>query len=125
MKKITLLLLFLSSMLGYSQMALEGFENTTGPDALPATNWTLGTGSWAVFDNGVGTAERWNINSSVSTPPFVYAGTNSAYMTRENIGAGNTSEDYLATPAVTIPANGQLKFFTRSFTSTILGTLYQ
>ncbi|CCB68562.1 Protein of unknown function precursor; putative adhesin [Flavobacterium branchiophilum FL-15] len=125
MKKITLLLLFLSSMLGYSQMALEGFENTTGPDALPATNWTLGTGSWAVFDNGVGTAERWNINSSVSTPPFVYAGTNSAYMTRENIGAGNTSEDYLATPAVTIPSNGQLKFFTRSFTSTNLGTLYQ
>ncbi|WP_295334201.1 hypothetical protein, partial [Flavobacterium sp.] len=62
MKKITILLLpFLLSICGYAQMAVEGFESTTGPDALPSTNWTLGTGNWAVFDNGVGVGQRWGI----------------------------------------------------------------
>ncbi|WP_412476438.1 fibronectin type III domain-containing protein [Flavobacterium sp. TBRC 19031] len=129
MKKITILLMtFLMSFCGYSQMALEGFESTTGPDALPSTNWTLGTGNWAVFDNGVGTVQRWGINSTVvtpPTPPIVYQGTNAAYVNRENIGQNNTSEDYLATPLVTIPTNGQLRFYTRSFTTGNQGTLYQ
>ena len=43
MKKITLLLLLLLvSFTGFAQFtpAVEGFEATTGPDALPATNWT-------------------------------------------------------------------------------------
>ncbi|OXA71827.1 hypothetical protein B0A58_13365 [Flavobacterium branchiophilum NBRC 15030 = ATCC 35035] len=106
-------------------MNFEKFENTSGPNPLPSTIWSLSTGNWAVFDNGIGIIERWGINNSISTPPFVYNGSNSAYMTRENIGGGNTSEDYLATPAVTIPSNGQLRFYTRSFTSTTLGTLYQ
>jgi len=116
------------SVFGYSQMALEGFESTTGPAALPSTTWTLGTGNWAVFDNGVGTVQRWGINSTVvtpPTPPIVYQGTNAAYVNRENIGQNNTSEDYLATPLVTIPTNGQLRFYTRSFTTGNQGTLYQ
>ena len=129
MKKTTLLILLMFfSVFGYSQMALEGFESTTGPDALPSTNWTLGTGNWAVFDNGVGTVQRWGINSTVvtpPTPPIVYQGTNAAYVNRENIGQNNTSEDYLATPLVTIPTNGQLRFYTRSFTTGNQGTLYQ
>ncbi|MEY2630318.1 MAG: putative adhesin, partial [Bacteroidota bacterium] len=118
MKKITILVLTsLMSICGYSQMALEGFESTTGPTALPSTTWTLGTGNWAVFDNGVGTVQRWGINSTTvtpPTPPIVYQGTNAAYVNRENIGQNNTSEDYLATPLVTIPTNGQLRFYTRS-----------
>ena len=123
MKKITLLLLFLFiSISGYSQLALEGFENFPGPDAPPATNWTLGTGNWAVFDNGVGTNVRWDINN---TPTLVYNGVNAAYVNRENIGAGNTSEEYLATPPVQIPANGVLHFYTRMFTSGNQGTIYQ
>ena len=127
MKKITLLIvtLFLS-LAGYAQFPIpgtEGFENTTGPGA--GTTWTLGTGNWAVFDNGVGLAQRWNINNGVQSPPLVYAGTNAAYMNRENIGIGNTSEDYLATPIVTVPTNGQLRFFARTFTNGNTGTIYQ
>ncbi|WP_395043461.1 fibronectin type III domain-containing protein, partial [Flavobacterium sp.] len=126
MKKITLLILtFFLSFVSYSQLALEGFESTTGPDPLPSSNWTLGTGNWAVFDNGIGLGQRWGINNGVATPPLVYAGTNAAYINRENIGIGNTSEDYLATPLVTVPPNGQLRFFTRSFTLGNTGTLYQ
>ena len=125
MKKITFLLISLFfTLTGYSQLGItpEGFENTAGP---ATTTWTLGTGNWAVFDNGVGTGNSWNINSTVATPPIVYAGLNSAFMNRENIGAGNTSEDYLATPLVTVPANGQLRFWTRSFTLGDQGTIYQ
>ncbi len=106
----------------------EGFENTNGPDPLPSTNWTLDSGNWAVFDNGVGQVYHWEINNSVSvppTPPFVYAGANSAYINRENIGQGNVSEDYLATPAITVPGNGVLAFYNRSYTSGDQGTLYQ
>ena len=126
MKKITLLkLLFFFSITGYSQLALEGFESTTGPDALPSTVWTLGTGNWAVFDNAVGIGQRWGINSAVAVPPIVYQGTNAAYVNRENIGQGNISEDYLASPLVTIPANGELHFYTRGFANGNQGTLYQ
>ena len=126
MKKITLLLLFLFSFIsGYSQLALEGFENTTGPDAFPSTNWTLGTGNWAVFDNGVGSSQRWEINSAITTPVSVYQGVNAAYVNIENVGAGNTSEEYLATPPVLIPANGVLNFYTRMNTSGNQGTIYQ
>ena len=123
MKKITFILCtFLITLSGSSQFGPEGFENTSGP-TLPT--WTLGTGDWAVFDNAVGTTESWNINSSVATPAIVYAGANSAFMTRENIGGGNTSEDYLATPLITVPANGQLRFWTRTFTLGNQGTIYQ
>jgi hypothetical protein len=124
MKKITYLLIFsLLSLCGYSQT--EGFESTTGPTPIPSTQWTLGTGNWAVFDNGVGVVQRWAINNTVQTPPLVYAGTNAAYMNRENIGIGNTSEDYLATPSTLVPTNGQFRFFARTFTSGNQGTVYQ
>ncbi|MEI7508528.1 MAG: CUB domain-containing protein, partial [Flavobacterium sp.] len=123
MKKITFLLFaLLFSFVGYSQFptpGTEGFENTTGPDlALPvaSSSWTLSTGAtgnqWAVFDNGVsGTPQkRWDR----ATTNF-YNGTQAAFINRkQNGGAGITSEDYLATPKVTIPANGQLTFYTRT-----------
>ncbi|QBZ97027.1 fibronectin type III domain-containing protein [Flavobacterium sangjuense] len=125
MKKTTLLLLFLFfSISGHSQLPLEGFENTTGPDAFPSTNWTLGTGNWAVFDTS-GSSLNWEVNSNITTPPSVYNGVNAAYVNRENIGAGNTSEEYLATPPVQIPTNGVLHFYTRMFTSGNQGTIYQ
>jgi len=126
MKKITLLLVaFCFSICGYSQLALEGFESTTGPDALPSTNWTLGTGNWAVFDNAVGTTQRWGINNTVATPPIVFQGANAAYINRETMNIGDVSEDFLATPLVNIPVNGQLHFFTRSFAAGNQGTVYQ
>lgn len=139
MKKITLLILALFlSFSGFAQFptpGIEGFEGTAGADlASPTTPtpWTLGTGAtgnqWAVFDNGVGVNQRWTINNGTvvaPTPPLVYAGVNAAYMNRENIGINNTSEDYLATPLITVPANGQLRFYSRTFTLGNQGTLYQ
>lgn len=128
MKKITLLLLFLlASISGYSQLALEGFENTTGiTGPLPAT-WALGTGNWAVFERNtpstVGTAQSWGINAFAAALP--YQGANCASVSREQISIGNKSEDFLATPAVTIPVNGELHFFNRMFTSGDQGTIYQ
>jgi len=114
MKKIILLLLIsFFSFSGYSQLALEGFES-----GIPST--------WAVFDNGVGTNQSWGINNAVATPPTVYQGNNAAYINRENLGTeGLTSQDYLATPLVTIPTNGQIRFFTRSFANGNQGTKYQ
>ena len=124
MKKFTFLLLtLLFSVIGYSQFpsaGTEGFETTAGPDlAIPVavSPWTLSTGvtgnQWAVFDNGVpapsATQKRWT-----STNLFFKSGTQSAWIDRKQNGAaGNISEDYLATPKVTVPANGQLTFWTR------------
>ena len=123
MRKTTLLLYaLLFSFVGYSQFptpGTEGFENTTGLDlALPASTspWTLGTGvtsnQWAVFDNGVvgNPQKRWDR----ATTNF-YAGSQAAFINRkQNNGIGIISEDYLATPLVTVPANGQLLFYTRT-----------
>ena len=120
MKKIILLFTFLLySSLSHSQLALEGFESTTGPD-VSSTNWTLGTGNWAVFDNGIGLGQRWGISTT-----NVCSGNQIAYMNREFIGQGNTSEDYLATPLVSIPANGELHFQTRTFANNNQGTIFQ
>ncbi|MEC4048126.1 fibronectin type III domain-containing protein, partial [Flavobacterium sp. SUN046] len=121
MKKITLLYLaLLLSFTGFAQFT-EGFESTAGPDALPSTNWTLGSGNWVVFDNGVGLAQRWKINTTVAN---VHGGAIAAYAQNENVGINNTSEDYLATPLVTIPANGQLHFWSRTVQSGDQGTRY-
>ncbi|MGL2965078.1 DUF7619 domain-containing protein [Flavobacterium sp. XGLA_31] len=124
MKKTLLFLLLICSLSSYSQF-FEGFENTNGPDALPSTNWTLSSGNWMIVDNGVGNAVRWGFTNTVATPPMVYQGSNAAYVGTENIGQGNTSEDYLITPGIHVPANGQLHFYTRSFTNGDQGTLYQ
>ena len=88
MKKITLLLLMLFiSFAGFSQFS-EGFEGSTVPN-LATKQWTLGSGIWGVFDNGVGTTRSWGVNSGVTTPPtppLVHSGANAAYMNNENIG---------------------------------------
>jgi len=129
MKKITFLLLAIFfSTVGYSQFTpiVEGFESTSGPDDAPSTNWTLDTGNWLVFDNGVGTALRWGISTSTAPPTQVYQGTNSAYMNRQTSFPENqTVEDYLVSPEVNIPQNGQLKFWTRGFLAGNQGTVYQ
>lgn len=130
MKKITLLLLLLFSVCGYSQFTplTEFFEGTTGiTGSLPAT-WTLSTGNWAVFEKNtpptVGTDQSWGINAFAQSVPQ-FEGTNNASVNREQIGAGNTSEDFLASPPVNIPANGELHFMTRMFTSGNQGTIYK
>ncbi|HCQ12630.1 T9SS type A sorting domain-containing protein [Flavobacterium sp.] len=117
---------FLLNFIGHSQATFfEGFENTTGPSASPSTEWALQSGNWHVFQNTFGPTERWKINSTVATPPMTFAGSNAAISSVEEIGLGNTSEDYLTMPLVTVPTNGQLRFFSRTFTSGNQGTIYQ
>ena len=124
MKKMTLLtLMFFLSFSGFSQIS-EGFEGSTLPDVV-AKQWILGSGTWGVFDNGVGTTKSWNVNAGVTTPPTVHGGTRAAFMDREQIGDGNTSRDYLATPQVLIPANGELKFWTRNLQNGNQGTIFK
>ncbi|MGV3695956.1 fibronectin type III domain-containing protein [Flavobacterium sp.] len=130
MKKITLLLLFLFlSVSGYSQLATEGFENTSGPSGpLPAV-WTLGTGDWAVFERNnpttVGTGQSWGINAFATG--LQCQGQQIASVSREQIGAGGTSEDFLATPAISIPASGvtELHFWTRTFVAGNQNTIFK
>jgi gliding motility-associated-like protein len=116
MKKITFLLLtILHCMLGYSQFP-ENFEDplVTVPNGFPA--------GWLVTDNGVGTTTNWTIQSNATV---VISGTKSAYINRQEIGAGNTSEDWLVSPSTLIPTNGQLRFFTKQSLPGDNGTLYQ
>lgn len=120
MKKIifTLLLAFYT-VIGFSQVLFESFENTNGPDPAPSTNWTLGSGNWAVFDNNVGGTINWSTNLNS------YSGAKCAYMNRQNMGMGITTEEYLATPMITVPINGELSFYSRTFTNGNQGTIYQ
>ena len=118
MKKIILLILTLVfSATSFAQLANESFEAATFPPTTPA--------NWAVFDNGVSGAT--NINWSTTTVAAnVNSGLKAAFMNRQQpMASGLIAEDYLATPAVNVPNNGQLKFFTRTLLSGIqAGTKY-
>lgn len=116
MNKITFLLLsYLCYFAGYGQFP-QNFEDTsvTSPDGFPA--------GWLVTDNGVGASTNWTIQNNASV---VINGTKSAYINRQEIGQGNTSEDWLISPATLIPANGQLRFFTKQTINGDNGAIYQ
>jgi hypothetical protein len=101
----------------------EGFEDA--PTGIPGP-WVLNSGTWHIADNTVGLDLNWTINNGITIPPLVYEGQNAAYINRENIAQGSTCEDWLVTPAITVPAvNGELDFFTRSTIFGNQGTLYQ
>ena len=113
MKKITvLLLLSFISLSGFSQTLQEGFEGAVFPPTTPAPGWV-------VFQNAVG-SRQWG-------PSIIaHAGLGAAQMnSRQNNGINTTSTDYLVTPLVTIPANGQLRFWARTENNGNQGTLYQ
>jgi len=122
MNKITIHLFFLFSFISSYSQFNEDFENTSGPNLLPSTVWTLNSGNWAVHDNGFGVTRRWGITNLTSN---VFSGLNSAYMDRENIGIGNTSEEHLTTPLITVPPAGHLRFTSRTTISNDQGTIYQ
>lgn len=125
MNKLLLSLsLFLFTTLSFAQF-YEGFENApavTSP--LPAI-WPLSSGNWAVFDNNVGTVQSWGIN--LFATGLQYQGINCASVSRESIGMGNTSEDWLATPALTVSPSGvsELHFYSRMFTAGDQGTIFK
>ncbi|WP_035654436.1 choice-of-anchor J domain-containing protein, partial [Flavobacterium saliperosum] len=96
MKKITLLILMsFLPFLGFAQFP-EGFEG-----GVPPAGWT-------VSNNGIGTGQEWVANTA-----FPRTGTTAAFINTGNIGAGNTSEDWLTTSLVTVPTNGQFRFWLR------------
>jgi hypothetical protein len=111
MKKLSLFLLFtFTSIQGFSQF-YEGFEG----DSFPPAGWLV-TGSGTSF-----------------TPPIVWTKTGqsntgnwAAYMTRYNIGTGNTSQDWLITPQISVSSfNDKLFFSSRTTLAGNQGTLYQ
>jgi hypothetical protein len=112
MKKITLLLMLFFSFVGFSQIINEGFEGTAFPPA-----------NWLVTDNGVGTVNSWIRTDTQPTN----SGTWTGFMNRENIGVGNTAQDWLITQQISVPAVGvhELKFFSRSTIGGNQGTVYQ
>lgn len=102
---IVFFLLF--SLSGYSQLATESFES-----GIPS--------SWSLFQNSFGTTS-WSSSSDG------YQGGKAAVVNpaSENIGSGNTAEYYLVTPSVAVPANGEIRFFTKQGNASNNGTVYQ
>src|SRR5690606_35959599 len=107
-KQLALLFLLSMSISGYAQLPTETFE--TG---LPS--------SWTLFGNANAVSE-WEITNDA------YEGTNASYInpSADNIGVGNTAEYFLVTPSVTLPENGEIRFYTKRGTSLDNGNiLYQ
>ena len=96
------------SVLSYGQFP-EGFEGTFPPPG------------WVKFDNGTGTAQSWN---STPTPALVRTGLQAAYLNKEAVAAGTTALDWLVTPQVLVPANGQLRFYTKLTQAGDQGSVY-
>src|SRR5690606_24412766 len=63
----------------------------------------------------------WTISN---VPANVCEGLQSAYIDRLSIGAGNTAEGWLVTPAITIPENGRLYFTAKQSFAQDYGTEY-
>ena len=98
------------SFLGFSQLA-EDFENPTFPPT-----------GWVEFDNGIGTVQSWQ-RTTISSLTY-NASLGSAYVIRENVTDGTFAEDWLVTPQVLVPTDGQLRFQTRKAVGTNNGTQY-
>ena len=113
MKKLVLFFMSFFTFFAFGQLS-EGFEATTFPPT-----------GWAVDDNGIGTAQDWG-RTTASGFGWVYQGTASAMVFRDN---GATSpglaQDWLITPQVTVPTNGQVRFYARSGSAGEQGSTYK
>lgn len=91
----------------HAQLALENFSN-----GIPTT--------WAQV-NTPATSATWGISTDG------YLDSSAAYINpgAVNIGAGNTSTHYLITPLVTVPANGEISFYTKQSDVVNHGNIYQ
>ncbi|MEY2703490.1 MAG: putative adhesin, partial [Bacteroidota bacterium] len=99
MKKVLSIIFLIVTFFSYGQLT-QNFESGT----FPPTGWTS-------FDNGVGTT-NWNTTTSAA---LTYGGTGtSAFLNKVTGTTATTAEEYLVTSQVTVPANGQLRFFTRT-----------
>ena len=116
MKKTTFLALLLFSFCTSFGQFVQDFESSS--TALPL--------NWAQYQNGFGPTQFWTISSLVATPPFICQGANAALISRENVGAGNTSEDYLVSPQFQVlPGSSELKFFSRQGAAGDQGGIYK
>ena len=97
MRKFYCLILFIS--LQAQCQFFEGFEGSAFPPA-----------GWIISDNGVGMSS-WKSNSGTAIGAF--EGEKSAFSNPENIGAGNTSEDWLISPLITVQQNKTLTFYSK------------
>ncbi|MQP23775.1 PKD domain-containing protein, partial [Flavobacterium sp. LMO8] len=113
MKRILLFIMTFFSIFSYAQFP-EGFEGATFPPT-----------GWLVEDNGVGTAQSWGRTNATGFG-WVHQGTWSAMVNRDNGGTSTgLAEDWLITPQVTIPANGQIRFYSRSGSNGEQGSVYK
>src|SRR5690606_38512308 len=108
----TMFMLLLTSR-GYGQF-IEDFEA-----GIPADWATFKTVNGAVVVGGP--APNWG---TTTTGTLVCEGTQSAYIDRTNIGAGNVAEGWLVTPQITVPPNGRLYFTAKQTFAIDYGTEY-
>lgn len=117
MKKFTLLIFAsLLSICGYGQLT-EGFENPwTGSPAAPP--------GWTVV-NEVGPVQTWVQQTTTSQKPS-HTGTFSAFVDKENVcSTCALPKDWLITPYFNMPANAQLRFFSRLTFALDQGGIYK
>jgi len=117
MKKITLLIIVsLLSFCGYAQLPNESFDAPWIPNPdyndgpglggdVPAAGWIVRKQTPAVY--------AWQRNESSTADPSV-TGTGFAYIRRQPVCAScEAPKSWLVTKAFPMPANGQLKFFSK------------
>lgn len=110
MKRLLLFFMSFCTFVGFSQLA-EDFEAVAYPPA-----------GWITFDNGIGLTNSWDRTTLAGFP---YNGSVGAAMVRgENVTNGTFAEDWMVTSLVTVPADGQLRFFTRKAIGANYGTQY-
>ena len=110
MKKLLIFFMSLSTFISFGQLS-EGFEGATFPPA-----------GWHIGDNGIGLTRSWTTTTATGLG-WVYAGTKAAIINRENVTG--IAEDWMVTPLVNVPVNGQLRFFARSIANGEQGSVYK
>jgi gliding motility-associated-like protein len=120
MKKITFAVLtFLVSFCGFAQF--EGFEGTwttqngTGPG---------GPAGWAIANVAPGPISYWVQANGTAQQP-AHTGLHAAFLNGENVTNGTVTNDWLISPLITVPANGQLRFWSKLFVPGDQGTIYK
>jgi hypothetical protein len=109
MKKILLLLFMFAGFSVFGQLS-ENFEGTTFPPT-----------GWITFETGTGAGQSW---SETNLAVFTYGGVGkSAVINKENVATGQAI-DWMVTSAVTVPANGQLRFYTKTSQTGVQGSLF-
>ena len=109
MKKLLLLFFMFAGLNVFGQLS-ENFEGAT----FPPTGWTT-------FETGTGTIQSW---SETNSPTFTYGAVGkSAIINRENVATG-LAIDWMVTSQVTVPVNGQLRFFTKTIQTGVQGSLF-